>query len=193
MAAGGGQAGTGAGHVAGARRERRPVTGGAAGGPVRWCYERKRYPDGRRNRFRARVLLLQPGRGALHFASDRAYEVGGLHLPRGTVTFGLFWEDRPYNLYAWMAPGLAAPRGLYFNVCDQVTLSAGGFDWRDLWVDVLVLPHAAPRVLDRHEIPSDAAPGLRAAVDAAVRRVLAEHRAVAGYLRALLPALRSRS
>ena len=138
----------------------------------RLCLEEKRYPDGRRNRFRARVLLLRPRHGVLHFVSDRAYDVGGLYLPRGTVTFGLFWEDRPYNLYAWMAPDLAAPRALYFNVCDRVALTAHRFDWRDLWVDILITPHAAPQVLDRHEIPATAPPPLRAAIDAAVWRSL---------------------
>ena len=159
----------------------------------RLCYEEKRYPDGRRNRFRARVLLLRPAHGVLHFVSDRAYDLGGIYLPRRTVTFGLFWEDRPYNLYAWMAPDLSAPRALYFNICDQATLSAQRFEWRDLWVDILITPHAALQVLDRHEIPATAPPPLRAAIDAAVGRVLAEHCAVAGYLQALLPTLRHRS
>ena len=159
----------------------------------RLCYEEKRYPDGRRNRFRARVLLLRPGHGVLHFVSDRAYDLGGIYLPRGTVTFGLFWEDRPYNLYAWMAPDLAAPRALYFNVCDQVALTADRFDWRDLWVDILITPHAAPQVLDRHEIPAATLPPLRAAIDAALGQVLAQHRAVARYLQALLPTLRHRA
>ena len=159
----------------------------------RLCYEEKRYPDGRRNRFRARVLLLRPAHGVLHFVSDRAYDLGGIYLPRRTVTFGLFWEDRPYNLYAWMAPDLSAPRALYFNICDQATLSAQRFGWRDLWVDILITPHAALQVLDRHEIPATAPPPLRAAIDAAVDRVLAEHCAVAGYLQALLPTLRHRT
>ena len=159
----------------------------------RLCYEEKRYPDGRRNRFRARVLLLRPGHGVLHFVSDRAYDLAGIYLPRGTVTFGLFWEDRPYNLYAWMASDLSAPRALYFNICDQAALGAQRFDWRDLWVDILITPHAAPQVLDRHEIPATAPPPLRAAIDAAVARVLTEHRAVARYLQALLPTLRHRT
>ena len=182
-----------------------PVSGGAgaaAPGPglcrparryPRLCYEEKRYPDGRRNRFRARVLLLRPGHGVLHFVSDRAYDLGGIFLPRGTVTFGLFWEDRPYNLYAWMAPDLSAPSALYFNVCDQTALSAQRFDWRDLWVDILITPHAAPQVLDRHEIPASAAPSQRVAIAAAVVRVLTEHREVAHYLQALLPTLRHRA
>ena len=156
----------------------------------RWCHEEKRYPDGRRNRFRSRVLLLRPGHGVLHFVSDRAYDLGVIYLPRGTVTFGLFWEDRPYNLYAWMAPGLAAPRALYFNICDRTSLAAHRFDWRDLWVDILVTPHGAPRVLDRHEIPVHTPPPLRAAIDAATTRVLAEHQTVARYLQAHLPTLR---
>ena len=156
----------------------------------RWCHEEKRYPDGRRNRFRSRVLLLRPGHGVLHFVSDRAYDLGGIYLPRRTVTFGLFWEHRPYNLYAWMAPDLSAPRALYFNICDQVSLAAHRFDWRDLWVDILFAPHAAPRILDRHEIPAATPPSLRTAIDTAVARLLAEHRDVARYLQALLPALR---
>ena len=159
----------------------------------RLCYEEKRYPDGRRNRFRARALLLRPRHGVLHFVSHRAYELGGVYLPRGTVTFGVFWEDRPYNLYAWMTPDLGAARALYFNVCDQVVLTADRFAWRDLWVDVLETPYAAPQVLDRHEIPATVPPPLRASIDAAVHQVLAERRAVARYLHALLPALRHRS
>ena len=138
------------------------------------------------------MLLLRPAHGVLHFVSDRSYDLCGLYLPRGTVTFGLFWEDRPYNLYAWMAPDLRAPRALYFNICDQATLSAQRFDWRDLWVDILVTPHAAPQVLDRHEIPRHAPPPLRAAIDAGVARVLTDHPAVARYLQALLPTLRHR-
>ena len=159
----------------------------------RWCYEEKRYPDGRRNRFRSRVLLLRPGHGVLHFVSDRAYDLGGIYLPRRTVTFGLFWEDRPYNLYAWMAPDLSAPRALYFNICDQVSLATHRFDWRDLWVDVLFTPHAASRILDRHEIPAAAPPYLRPAIDTAASRVIAEHRSVARCLQALLPTLRQRA
>ena len=159
----------------------------------RLCYEEKRYPDGRRNRFQAQLLMLRPGHGALHFVSHRSYDLGGVHLPCGTVTFGLFWEARPYNLYAWMAPDLAAPRALYFNVCDQVTLRADRFDWRDLWVDLLVTPYGAPQVLDRHEVPPTAPPPLRAAIDHAVHQVLADHRAVARYLHALLPTLRHRA
>ena len=181
--------------VNGAAGAAAPRTGSRqpAGRYPRLCYEEKRYPDGRRNRFRARVLLLRPGHGVLHFVSDRAYDLGGIYLPRGTVTFGLFWEDRPYNLYAWMAPDLSAPRALYFNICDQTALSAHSFDWRDLWVDILITPHAVPQVLDRHEIPATASPRLRVAIDAAVARVLAEHRAVARYLQALLPTLRHRA
>ena len=159
----------------------------------RWCHEEKRYPDGRRNRFRSRVLLLRPGHGVLHFVSDRAYDLAGIYLPRRTVTFGLFWEQRPYNLYAWMAPDLSAPRALYFNICDQVSLAAHRFDWRDLWVDILFTPHAAPQVLDRHEIPADTPPRLRAAIDTAVARLLAEHRDIAHYLNILLPTLRHRA
>jgi len=180
-----------------------PVSAGPAAPPrgpghavrryPRLCYEEKRYPDGRGNRFRARVLLLRPAHGVLHFVSDRAYDLGGIYLPRGTVTFGLFWEIRPYNLYAWMAPDLSAPRALYFNVCDRSALTAQRFEWRDLWVDILITPHAAPQVLDRHEIPASAPPPLRAAIDAAVDRVQAEHVEVARYLQALLPALRHRA
>ena len=159
----------------------------------RWCYEEKRYPDGRRNRFRSRVLLLRPGHGVLHFVSDRAYDLGGIYLPRRTVTFGLFWEDRPYNLYAWMTPDLSAPRALYFNICDQVALAAHRFDWRDLWVDVLAALHGPPQVLDRHEVPADTPQPMRTAIDTALHRVLTDLPAVAGYLHALLPTLRHRA
>ena len=74
-----------------------------------------------------------------------------------------------------------------------MSLATHRFDWRDLWVDTLFTPHAAPRILDRHEIPADTPPPLRAAIDTAVVRLLAEHQSVARYLQALLPTLRQRA
>ena len=157
----------------------------------RWCHEEKRYPDGRRNRFRSRVLLQHPGHGVLHFVSDRAYDLGGIYLPRGTVTFGLFWEHRPYNLYAWMAPRpVRAARPLLQHLRPGIAGRAPLRMARPVGGHPVRPPRRTPHPSTDTKSPATAPPTLRAAIDAAVHRVLAEHRTVARYLQALLPALR---
>ena len=155
----------------------------------RTCFEEKRYPDGRRNWYHARVLMLQPGHGILLFVAAQAHAIDGIYLPIGTVTFGLFWRNRPYNLYAWMEPSRRSIRALYFNVCDQTILSADSFVWRDLWVDVLIAPYGKPRVLDYDEIPATISWQLRETIQKSVDQVIKEYPAVVNYLRAILPQL----
>lgn len=159
-------------------------------GYQRICFEEKRYPDGRQNWYRASVFMLQPGHGILVFVASQAYEVDGIYLPIGTVTFGLFWSDRPYNLYAWMEPNCQWIRALYFNVCDRTVLSANLFVWRDLWVDVLIAPYCKPKIIDYDEVPDTISSQLRGTIQNSVEQVIKEYPVVLNYLRALLPQLR---
>ena len=115
------------------------------------------------------------------FVSDRHYQVAGLELPAGTVTFGHFWLQRAFHVYHWMTPA-GATLGHYFNLADQLQVTADTLSYRDLCVDLLARPGAPPEVLDEHELPAD--------LDAVTRRqiALALHQAQAA-LPSLGPAL----
>jgi hypothetical protein len=148
--------------------------------------------DGRRKEFACRVIERSPDALVVLFVSDKEYVVGGgagygpgesLILPVGTVTFGHFWVDRPYNVYHWQTP---AGRTLahYFNLASDTTLSVDRLAWRDLTLDVLVLPDGQPRLLDEDELPAGLDQVTMAAIDRARSVVLTEHRRCIGELEA---------
>lgn len=140
---------------------------------------------GERKLFRCRTLERTASEVVVLFISTRAYEVAGLTLPVGTVTFGYFWTDRPYNVYHWMTPR-GETVALYFNLAADTALSDAGLSWRDLVLDLLVRPGAAPQVLDEADLPADLDPATHALVDDARCRLLAD-------LPSLLPDLQERS
>jgi predicted RNA-binding protein associated with RNAse of E/G family len=152
--------------------------------------EHKVLLDGRRQEFSCRVIASAPGALTVLFVSDRPYQVPGLgrELPTGTVTFGHFWAERPYNVYHWMDP---AGRTLahYFNLASDTVITEGHLHWRDLTVDVLVRPGQAPQVLDEDELPGDLSPELRSAVEVARAAVLAEQSACVPELEGAATAL----
>lgn len=86
---------------------------------------------------------------------EQPLSVAGVHLPAGTLTFGHFWRDKPYNVYHWLSPR-GQTLGLYFNIAEGTSIAPDAIEWRDLVLDVLALPDAPPQVLDRDELP----PGL---------------------------------
>jgi predicted RNA-binding protein associated with RNAse of E/G family len=145
--------------------------------------EVKRTLAGARKQFRCRRLACAPGAVTVLFVSDRPYVVGGLTLATGTVTFGHFWEDRPYNVYHWLDPD-GRTLAHYFNLADGTRIQPDTLAWLDLAIDVLVRPGIPPQVLDEHELPADLDPRLRVAVDAARAAVLADHPAVIAALEA---------
>lgn len=126
--------------------------------------------------FRCRVLARGPAPEAdavVLFVSDRAYRVAELDLPAGTVTFGHFWRDRPYNVYHWMTPA-GATRALYLNLADATDVAGDVLRWRDLAVDLLLTPDGRTQVLDEDEVPADTGPDDRARIAAARARALAD-------------------
>jgi len=132
--------------------------------------ELKRTLDGRAKRFDCRVLARAAGQVVVLFVAPAAMQVHGVDLPAGTVTFGHFWEDRPYNVYHWLRPADGAVIGAYVNLSAETRLQGDALTWLDLIVDVLVLPGRAPAILDEDELPRDAVPDLRARIaDAQVR------------------------
>jgi hypothetical protein len=130
---------------------------------------------GARQSFLCRVLARRAGEVVVLFVLPAGRAVDGVPLPAGTVTFGYFWEARPYNVYHWMTPG-GATIAFYVNVADRTRIDESTLAFRDLAVDVLVPPQGPPRVLDENELPPDLASDLRMAIEASKRLVLATAR-----------------
>jgi hypothetical protein len=153
--------------------------------------EVKRTLSGREQRFACRLVDRDARGVVVLFVAPEAMHVHGVDLPAGTVTFGHFWTDRPYNVYHWMDPA-GATIGFYFNLSDGTAVADGRLEWRDLTVDVLVLPGLPVAVLDEHELPPDLDAGLRARIDAARDAVLADPRALTDEIEARSRALHGR-
>lgn len=144
--------------------------------------ETKRSLTGPDKTFACRVLSRGPDSLTVLFVSDRRYEVGGLTLPAGTITFGHFWSDRPYNVYHWLAAGAGKTLAYYMNISDQTALNHAHLSFRDLAVDVLARPGHPPVVLDEDEVPADVPATLRTYLDESVAAARAD-------LPALIPQL----
>jgi len=113
--------------------------------------EIKRRPDGREEVFRCQLVLRAKGHVVLRYGITHPWRVDDLLLEPGTVTYGYFWVDRPYNVYHWVTPH-GESIGCYINLSGEVHLEADRIAWIDLAVDVLVRPGAEPKVLDEEEL-----------------------------------------
>jgi len=134
--------------------------------------EIKRTLAGAEQRFECGRLYEDGAHLAVLFVAPGPMRVHGVALPAGTVTFGHFWSDRPYNVYHWLDPVSGRSLGAYVNLAAETLIQADRLEWLDLIVDVLVIPGQSPRVLDEDEIPADAAPALVARIEAARQAVL---------------------
>jgi hypothetical protein len=136
--------------------------------------ETKRTVEGREKHYACQILERQPDSVVVLFVAPVAMTVHGVDLPRGTVTFGHFWAERPYNVYHWL-DGRGETLGCYFNLSDQTVLDVETLSWRDLVLDVLVRPGASPEILDELELEELGVPlALRATIDLALSRLLDE-------------------
>jgi hypothetical protein len=153
--------------------------------------EVKRTLSGREKRFSCRLIAGDDRAAVVLFVAPEAMHVHGVDLPAGTVTFGHFWTDRPYNVYHWMDPA-GVTIGFYFNLSDGTAIAPARLEWRDLTVDVLVRPDGRVDVLDEDELPADLDGALRAHIDAARAAVLADPRGLAAAVEARSRALFAR-
>jgi predicted RNA-binding protein associated with RNAse of E/G family len=144
---------------------------------MKLCKEKKRHLSGAEVIFECELVALDDRFGILKYVIDRQWQVQSLTLRPGTVTYAFYWVDRPYNLYWWLDES-GETVGHYFNLADSVGLSAQEFVWRDLVIDILVLPSGQARVLDEEEVPASLDEGLRVYIEAGKRRVLRDHRAI---------------
>lgn len=116
--------------------------------------EVKRTLSGERQEFVCRLLERREGEAVLLYVLDRAVRVSDLELPQGTRTVAYYWEDRAYNVYHWIHPQ-GPTLGYYFNVAASTRIGPERVEWRDLGVDLLLVPGGPPRFLDEGELPQD--------------------------------------
>lgn len=137
------------------------------------CVEKKLTLSGKLYSFECELLYLSNGFGALKYVIDREYNVGGITLRPGDITYAFYWTDRPYTLYIWH---LSRNRVIhYFNIADSISLPPTEFVWRDLAVDILIDSDRKISVLDEDELPADLDFELSRYIHAAKSAVLLNH------------------
>ena len=147
--------------------------------------ERKTRLDGSGVEFACLGLEVVPGRSAvLRYTVDRDWSVGGgvITVPRGAVTLGHFWTDRPYNVYHWLVDGRTL--GYYVNASAPPVITVAAVDWLDLAVDVLVRPDASFVVLDEDDVPPDLDPVHRRTIARALEAVVTSPRGFVSQIEA---------
>ena len=117
------------------------------------CVEIKHFLNGEERRFLCKLIHFNEGFGVLEYILEQAINVSSLTLPAGTVTYGFYWIDRSYTLYRWFKNSIHL--GSYFNIADRILLKTSSFEWRDLTVDILILPNDILEVLDEDELPDN--------------------------------------
>jgi hypothetical protein len=139
------------------------------------CLEKKTTLAGDVKTYRCERLSLTNRVGVLRYVIEQHYDVAGFRLSPGDETVAVYWEDRPYTLYLWRRKH-QADRAWYFNIADSVSLSPDEFCWRDLAVDILIVPGDRPQVLDEQDIPVDIDPALKAYITSSTELVLTTYR-----------------
>jgi predicted RNA-binding protein associated with RNAse of E/G family len=120
--------------------------------------------DGSIERFECLPIQVSDGEAVVMYELPRNGRVDNLILPAGTLSFGYFWMDRPYNVYHWVT-GAGETLGTYFNVCDETKIGENAVSWRDLVIDLLVTPDGRCRVLDTQELPQNLDEGLAHSIE----------------------------
>ena len=144
---------------------------------MKFCEEKKRFLSGMEVTYHCELVALCGQFGILKYWVDRQQQVGSLTLRPGTVSYGFYWPDRPYVLYKWLNEN-GDVVGDYFNLADSVRLSAQEFSWRDLVVDISVLPTGQIEVLDEDEMPECLDERLRAYIESGKQMLLRNCQAV---------------
>jgi hypothetical protein len=158
---------------------------------MRQVTEVKTRLNGRVSEYRCDLLAWNGDSAVVRHTLDREVELPGGSLPAGTVTYGLFWTDRNYNIYCWNAPD-GRHLGDYFNIVAHTRIEEDRVCYRDLVVDVLVWQGREPLELDREELPADLDSDLGELIELVAAELLSEHDSILRNAHAALAGLRPR-
>jgi len=93
------------------------------------------------------------GPGTVHVADDVSFE-------RGDVFYEHYYDARPFGLWQVLTPDELALKCWYCNVSTPAVVGDDSVSFRDLLLDVLLLPNGVARVLDRDDLERACAEGL---------------------------------
>jgi len=146
---------------------------------------------GERLQFVCRLLDRSAAHAVVLYKIKEARRVGSLRLPRGALTYGYFWEGRPYNVYHWVrADGRTL--GFYVNLADEVRFRPGAIEWKDLAVDLLFSPDGRHvQILDEEDLGL-APPEVGAKAEVAKAHVLTHRDEILAEVAAVTEHLRGR-
>jgi predicted RNA-binding protein associated with RNAse of E/G family len=109
------------------------------------------------------------GPGTVRVSDEVVFEAGD-------VFYEHYYRDKPYGLWQVLTPDEGRLKGWYCNVSTSAEFAEHSITFRDLLLDVLLLPDGTARVLDREDLDRALAegldPALAALADAAVQEVL---------------------
>lgn len=140
-------------------------------------FEIKNTLDGQQQTFRCELLQQNPAQCVLQYTLQQPLQLHGVDLPTNTITIAYFWKDKPYNLYHFISNqnSDSVTLAYYFNICDRTEWQHDSVTWRDLTVDILVIPNQDPIVLDREQLPGNLPCELNQYIKLATEEVLHEH------------------
>jgi len=138
---------------------------------MKFCNERKKYLLGDEIVYPCELITLRDEFGILKYLVNRQHKVGSLIIPPETISYAFYWTDRPYVLYSWFNKDSQAI-GYYFNVADSIALLPHEFSWRDLIVDILILPTRQIEILDEDEIPESLDPEMKKHIESVKQLLL---------------------
>ncbi len=146
---------------------------------------------GERQEFVCRLLDRSAAHAVVLYKIKEARRVGSLRLPRGALTYGYFWEWRPYNVYHWVrADGRTL--GFYVNLAAEVRFRPGAIEWTDLAVDLLFSPDGRRvQILDEEDL-AQLPPVVRAKAKIAKAHVLTHRDEILAEVAAVTAHLRGR-
>ncbi len=146
---------------------------------------------GERQEFVCRVLDRSVTHAVILYKTREPRRVGTLRVPRGALTYGYFWQDRPYNVYH-MVRADGRTMGYYVNLTDQVRLRPQVVEWRDLGLDLLFSPDGSRvQILDEEHLAL-LPPDLRGKAEAARAHVLTHRDEILAEVAAVTAHLRGR-
>jgi hypothetical protein len=138
-------------------------------------FEKKILLSGEVQTFSCEMVHFAKDFGILKYIINRNYDISGVQLRPGDITFALYWTDRPYTLYIWHL-NQQKDTAYYFNIADKISLQPTEFIWRDLAVDILVDVQRNVHVLDEDELPVDLSPELSGYIRMAREHILTHFR-----------------
>jgi len=85
------------------------------------------------------------------WAAGNPFQVGSFCLTEGDILFEHYYAGKPFNILAVFSP-TGQYKGAYCNVTAPPEITPDAIRWRDLVLDLLVLPDGATIELDRDEL-----------------------------------------